>query len=105
MVPNHELREPRRPYDPHGPVADIPPGRLDDHERERIKAAAARALKVFPGPIGAFLSRELVAWEQVGLRFENGSLTARTIDAILATPIPHPPCPAQRGSLWWKTAA
>jgi hypothetical protein len=104
-VPNDELREPRRPYDPHGPAADIPPERLTHHERERIKAAATHALKVFPGPIGAFLSRELLAWEQVGLRLGNGSLTHRTIDAILATPVPDPPCPAKPGSSWWKAAA
>lgn len=68
---------------------------LEQHERERLKAAAFRARQVFPGPIGEFLNRELTSWSVIGLRFDSHGLLAQVIATVLNAPLPEPPAVVQ----------
>ncbi len=70
-------------------AATDPPPRMDHHDRSKIRTAAYRALKVYPGPIGDLISRELLAHEELGYMAPNG-LSARLINAVLNTPLPVP---------------
>jgi hypothetical protein len=63
---------------------------LDHHEKMRIRAAAFRATKVHPGPVGELLSRELLTWEEFGYRLGGQSLVNRLVDHILKTPLAEP---------------
>lgn len=76
-------------------TATDPAPYLAQHERERLKAAAYQATKLFPGPIGEFLNRELRSWEVTGLKFDTQGLLAQTIAALLNAPLPEPPDSAQ----------
>ena len=61
------------------------PDRLTPRERSRIRLAADRAKARYPGPVGELVSRELMAWEDIGWRIGNGhnGLLNRLIDAVL----------------------
>jgi hypothetical protein len=65
------------------------PERLDHHDRSKIRAAAYRAMKLWPGPIGILVSSELLAFEELGYR-SSGGLSARLVDVVLKTPEPVP---------------
>ena len=67
-----------------------PPVRMEHHEKMRMRAAAFRALKLFPGPIGELLSREILTWEEFGYRFGSSSLIWAAVDRILKMPSPSP---------------
>ena len=41
---------------------------MDHHEKMRLRAAAFRVTRLYPGPVGELLSRELLTWEEFGLR-------------------------------------
>jgi hypothetical protein len=56
---------------------------MNPAERARVRAAANRALRLDPGPVGKLLFRELWAWEEMGWRFGDGSLVAALVDHIL----------------------
>lgn len=66
------------------------PPPMDHHEKMRLRAAAWRATRVFPGPVGEVLSRELLAWEEFGYRFGGTGLIGPLADTILKSPIPPP---------------
>lgn len=53
---------PRPVYEPPAPPVRLAEQtmRMDHHEKARLRAAAFRATRVYPGPIGELLSRELV---------------------------------------------
>jgi hypothetical protein len=53
----------------------------------RLRAAAFRAPRLYPGPVGELLSRELLSWEEFGYRFGGSRLIMRLIDHLLQTPI------------------
>lgn len=42
---------------------------INHREKTRLRAAAFRATRLYPGPIGELLSRELLSWEEFGYRF------------------------------------
>ena len=44
------------------------PQPMDHHEKMRIRAAAFRATRIYPGPVGELISRELLGWEDFGYR-------------------------------------
>lgn len=61
-----------------GPQA-VPPARL--------RAASARAPRVYPDPVGPALARELDEWAVFGYRLGGGALIARLCDVILRKPM------------------
>ena len=61
---------------------------LNHHERMRLRAAALRATRVYPGPIGELLSRELLLWEEFGYRLGTAGLIHGVVDAIMTAPLP-----------------
>lgn len=75
-------------------ATDAPPY-LEQHELARLKAAASRARRVFPGPVGEFIFRELTGWASCGMRFDQDGVTSRAIAAIMNAPLPEPPDSAQ----------
>ena len=68
------------------PEATVPVP-MDHHEKMRLRAAAFRATRLYPGPVGEVLSRELLAWEEFGYRFGGGQLMTRLVDHVLTTPL------------------
>lgn len=76
-----------------------PPNRMDHHEKMRLRAAAFRATRLYPGPVGELLSRELLTWEEFGMRLGGGSLILAVVDTVLKTPIADmPPSPRIRSA-------
>ncbi len=35
---------------------------MDHHEKMRLRAAAFRATRLYPGPVGEMISKELLTW-------------------------------------------
>lgn len=70
-------------------TTDSPTPRMDNHERMRIRAAAFRSTRLYPGPVGEMLSRELLTWEEFGYRLGGSGLVLRLVDHILNAPLPQ----------------
>lgn len=66
-------------------LATAPPARMDLHEKSRASAAAAKAKRDYPGPIGECLSRELEAYSQWGYRLDQTGLMPRLVAHIMTT--------------------
>ncbi|GAA4875527.1 hypothetical protein [Actinomycetospora straminea] len=64
----------------HGDAEALPP-----HERSRFRAAAWHARRIYPGPLGELVSRELSAYAEFGYRLSNDGLIPRLATAVLAT--------------------
>ena len=60
---------------------------LDPHEKMRLRAAAFRVTRLYPGPVGELLSRELLTWEEFGYRLGGGQLVMRLVDHVLNAPL------------------
>lgn len=69
------------------PARSSPPA-LEAHERARLEAAADHAVRVYPGPVGELLAREIRAHADFGYRFGRGGLVTRVAQRLLATPVP-----------------
>ena len=67
-----------------GPYPNHPPDLADQPTRVRARKAAYLAQRVYPGPVGELISRELLAWDQFGFRIVQGGLIERLIDFVLA---------------------
>lgn len=50
--------------------------------------AAARARRLYPGPIGDLIFEQLTSWDQMGFRFGGAKEIRRLIDFIMAQPLP-----------------
>lgn len=59
------------------------PARMDHDEKMRLRAAAFQVTRLYPGPPGLVLSRELMAWEEFGFRFGDRSIIPQLVDHIL----------------------
>jgi hypothetical protein len=61
------------------------PDPIERSERMRIRGAAYRATKVYPGPVGELLCRELMTWEEFGYRLGTGggALIYRLVEDIM----------------------
>ena len=73
------MSEPTTPppvYRP-GPGPATPPPPMSHDERSTLRTAAFRARKLYPGPLGELAARELMAVDEFGFRFLNGSLIDR----------------------------
>ena len=69
------------------PGPDDVPGdakRLTFHESALYRTAAGRARRIYPGPIGELVFRELSAYVEFGYRLGNEGLIPRLADAVLA---------------------
>jgi hypothetical protein len=62
---------------------------MDHHEKMRLRAAAFRVTRLYPGPVGELLSRELLTWEEFGYRLGGSQLIMRLVDDVLKTPLAH----------------
>lgn len=71
------------------PLAQQQP-RMDHHEKMRLRAAAFRATRLYPGPVGELLSREILTWEEFGYRLGGSQLVMRLVDHILKAPQEQP---------------
>jgi hypothetical protein len=59
---------------------------MDQHERMRIRAAAVRATRVYPGPVGELVARELLTWEEFGHRLGSAGPIMQLVDAVMKHP-------------------
>ena len=62
------------------------------HERSRYRAAAGHARRIYPGPLGELVYRELNAYAEFGHRFGDDGLIPRLAASVLAArsdPLPH----------------
>jgi hypothetical protein len=55
------------------------------HEKSRFGAAAGHAPRVYPGPLGELVFRELNAYVEFGYRFQHDGLIPRLAAEVLAT--------------------
>lgn len=76
------------------PASAIHPGRPEDLQAKRVLAARDRAEKVYPGPVGALIFRELDFQLTVNLRHDREGATMRLVEAVMAAPLPEPPAAA-----------
>lgn len=60
---------------------------LDMHEKMRLRAAAFRVTRLYPGPVGELLSREILTWEEFGYRIGGDRLVMRLVDHVLTAPL------------------
>jgi hypothetical protein len=60
---------------------------VNHQEKMRLRAAAFRATRLYPGPVGELLSRELLSWEEFGYRLGGSQLIMRLVDHLLQAPI------------------
>jgi hypothetical protein len=52
-------------------------------ERKRLRAAAFRVTRVYPGPVGELLARELISWEEFGYRLGGAGLIMGIVDTVM----------------------
>lgn len=69
-------------------AATDPPPRLEHHETSRLRAAAHRGKKLYPGPVGLLIERELMGYEEFGFRFDRGGQTAALVHHLMTAPLP-----------------
>lgn len=68
-------------------LATEPPAKMDLHEKSRATAAAAKAKRDYPGPIGELLHRELDVYAQFGWRLDQSGLMPRLVHHIMTTEV------------------
>ena len=59
--------------------------RMQLHEQSRFRAAAGQARRLYPGPLGELVHRELTAYAEFGYWFDRNGLLARLAAELLAT--------------------
>lgn len=60
------------------------PAAMDHHEKARVRQAAFWAKRVYPGPVGEMVSRELLSWEDFGHRLGGHSLVMQVVADVLS---------------------
>jgi hypothetical protein len=58
---------------------------MNHHEKMRLRAAGFRATRLYPGPVGELVARELMTWEEFGYRLGGSQLIMRLVDHVLTT--------------------
>jgi len=66
-------------------LADNPIEYMHLPERSRARGAANKAKRLYPGPPGEVLAREILTWEEMGWRLGPG-LVAKLINHIYEQP-------------------
>lgn len=69
--------------------------RMDSVDRMRLRAAAFRATRVYPGPVGELVCRELLAFEEFGYILGLQGPTMRLVAHIEDTPTKVPTVAAE----------
>ena len=64
--------------------------RLAAHEQNRYGAAAECALRLYPGPVGELIHRELIAYGRFGRCFAKDALIPDLMRQIMTPPDPSP---------------
>jgi hypothetical protein len=59
------------------------------YEKNRMRAAAQRATRLYPGPVGEVLAKEIMTWENFGYRLGGTKLVMRLCDEVLRSPLPQ----------------
>lgn len=86
--PNHDGCDCTAPAKRPDVPAQLGPVPMDHHEKTRLRHAAFYATRVYPGPVGELVARELLTWEEFGYRLGGRQLVNRLVDHILKAPIP-----------------
>jgi hypothetical protein len=60
---------------------------MDHHQKVRLRAAAFRVTRLYPGPVGELLTREILTWEEFGYRLGGQRLIMRLVDHVSTTPL------------------
>lgn len=68
-------------------ISWTPPPRLEPHEKMKVRAAAFRATRIYGGAVGELISKELLSWEEFGMKFDQRGLIARLVDEIMKAPL------------------
>lgn len=68
-------------------VVTCAPEPMDHSEKMRLRAAAFRVTRIYPGVIGELCSRELLTWEEFGYRLGGWGLISQLVDHVLKTPL------------------
>jgi hypothetical protein len=55
---------------------------MELHEKARYRAAAVLARRIYPGPLGELVHRELTAYAEFGYRFSDDGLIPQLAAAI-----------------------
>jgi hypothetical protein len=56
---------------------------LDTTTRGRMRIAAFRAMRLYPGPVGELVCRELLSWAEFGHRLGGHGFVMRLTEAVL----------------------
>jgi len=67
--------------------SDMNPVSMNHNEKMQLRAAAFRVTRLYPGPVGELVSRELLTWEEFGYRLGGHRLIMRLVDHVLTTPL------------------
>lgn len=60
---------------------------MNPRERARLLAAASRAYRAYPGPVGKLISRELEAWQEFGYRLGSKTLIMALVEDVIDAPV------------------
>lgn len=61
-----------------------PPARMDHDEKSRLRAAALLCKRLYPGPAGEILHREIWDWHEFGYRLSLGGPVMRLVEDVEA---------------------
>ena len=61
------------------------PAPMEHHEKMRMRAAAFRATRLYPGPVGELISRELLSWEDFGYRLGGNRMIMDLVHHVLTS--------------------
>jgi hypothetical protein len=73
-------------------------GAMDHHEKMRLRAAAFRVKRVYPGVAGEILAAEILSWEEFGYRLGENSRITRLVAEIMAAKVAEEAPPT--GPVW-----
>jgi hypothetical protein len=86
------------PLDALAPIKAAPAAildRMDHFDRQRLRAAAFKATRVYPGPVGDLICRELMTWEEIGVRLGAHRPIMTLVKHIESTPAKTPTLAAE----------
>jgi hypothetical protein len=69
-------------------AAAVPAPRLEPHEKLRLRTAAHLAKRLYPGPVGELVARELLTWEDFAHRLDQHGIAARLVQHVMTAPLP-----------------
>jgi hypothetical protein len=76
------------PPEPEPRIVNRPPPALEHTQKMNIRAAAFRATRLYPGPVGQLISRELLAAEEFGYLGDSSGLTRQLVEHVMDAPMP-----------------